>query len=229
MTARIGILSFQGAVQDHFHHLEREHARAVMIRNADELAGIDALILPGGESTVSARFLSRYGMDREIIRLADEGLPIWGICAGSVLLSRELSAGEFEPLGLLPLQAKRNGYGRQLHSGRKMVRAPGILPEPGAAFPFIRAPKLLPLSEETSTAQPAAWDSEGEAVGFIGGRMHQILATAFHPELSSCTSFHRWLIQKAREYRLTAVQRQAPPAHSVRFAPEERVRRSAAP
>lgn len=162
----IGILTLQGAVQDHFEALEKSGGVPLLVRSREDLEKIDGLIIPGGESTVMSRFLEQYHLVEPIREHARSGRPLWGICAGSILLARQVlisrpgllsRAGTIAPgdsgylsrktepgtLALLPFIAERNSYGRQLASREHRVFAPSFLPEQGAMMPFIRAPRFI--------------------------------------------------------------------------------------
>ncbi len=207
MTApRIGILAFQGAVQDHLPHLHREGAEVVLVRRTEELKGLNALIIPGGESSVTGRFLQAYGMTDPIRALAESGMPVWGICAGAIVMAGMVDNKPSPGLALLDFHAIRNSYGRQLSSGSRLVMAPGFLEEKGEPMPFIRAPRFeLPetaVSARSGGAGKAAWLEDGSPAAIIGGWNNHLLASAFHPELTASRGFHRWIVEKARSFNL---------------------------
>lgn len=243
----IGILTLQGAVQDHFAPLAGAGAHPVSVRSARELALVDGLIIPGGESTVMGRFLHSYGMVELLRDFGQGGFPIWGICAGSILLAREVllprpalipgavlssgeegsgegCAGETEPgktpgvLALLPMMVERNSYGRQLASREILVQAPGFLGSAGEMMPFIRAPRFFPGEE----LRIIAWTGEGSPTGVLGGPEENILATSFHPELTEAGGFHRWMVEKALAWRQHGrFGRAALPGSGPALTPEE--------
>lgn len=185
---RIGILCLQGAVQDHLAPLSRLGAEGVEVRRPADLEGLDGLILPGGESTVMARFIASYGLADPIRDFAATGKPVWGLCAGAIILSTEiLSAPGREavrgPLGLLPARAVRNAYGRQLSSFEEEV---STMSGPFHGI-FIRAPRLDPLGDtEVLGRRP-----NGEPVILRSGK---ILAASFHPELSGDDRLHAYFL-----------------------------------
>lgn len=196
---RIGILILQGAVQDHFGHIEAAGGAVSLVRGQEDLDRLDGLIIPGGESTVTGRFLKEYGMIDPLRNLAVSGLPVWGVCAGAILLVREVDGRPGIGLDLLELKAHRNWYGRQRASEVKRVYAPGFLPPEGGGMPFIRAPRLsIP---ESSEATVFARLENDEPVGIAGGRHPDVIATAFHPELTEIIEFHRRFVEKAKAYR----------------------------
>jgi pyridoxal 5'-phosphate synthase pdxT subunit len=205
---RIGILALQGAVQDHVAPFARLGVETVEVRRPEELEGhggtgghrgLDGLVLPGGESTVMGRYLREYGLVEPIRRLAAEGLPIWGLCAGAILLCREVD-GEPGVLALLPARAARNAYGRQLSSFEEELDTP-VGPFHGI---FIRAPRLEALDgaevlSRRSVARRSGLPSDapqGEAVLI---RHRNILAASFHPELSGDDRLHRYFLDMVEE------------------------------
>ncbi len=177
----VGILALQGAVQDHEAPLARLGVRTRQIRRPEELEGIDALILPGGESSVMARFLNQYGIVALIREKIRSGMPVFGICAGAILLCREVD-GKPGSLAVLPASARRNAYGRQLAS----FTAPLGTPVGNFEGIFIRAPILEP---DPGTEVLACHD--GRAVLLRSGK---VLAATFHPELTGDDRLHAWFL-----------------------------------
>src|ERR687895_395637 len=145
---RVGVLALQGAVREHVNALREVGAEAVEVRLPRDLAGLQALILPGGESTTQRRLLERYGLIEPIRAMARAGAPLWGTCAGMILLARRQADGDPGVLGLLDVKVQRNAYGRQLDSFEADVEVAGIGPELHHGV-FIRAP-VLRSEEHTS-------------------------------------------------------------------------------
>lgn len=177
----VGILALQGAVQDHEAVFARLGVATRQVRNAQDLEGMDALVLPGGESTVMSRFLSLYGLDTAIRERVAGGMPVFGICAGAILLCREVD-GFPGALSLLGARANRNAYGRQLASFTSSLETPvgafnGI---------FIRAPILVP---DPGTEVLATC---GDAAVLL--RSGHVFAATFHPELSGDDRLHAWFL-----------------------------------
>lgn len=223
----VGILTFQGAVQEHIAPLAQVGAEYRLVRLPEELEGLDALIIPGGESTVIHRFLHRYGMIAPMRAFAQKGHRIWGICAGAIVLATNVDGEAGKGASLLEIQVRRNDYGRQLASGANLVFSPEFLPTEGAMMPFIRAPRFA--ASQSREAKAIATRENGEPVGFIGGSQENILATAFHPELTDVRSFHAWVAGEPLPRDIKATPRQARQGDFVRCAPEEPARRCAAP
>jgi 5'-phosphate synthase pdxT subunit len=182
---RVGVLGLQGAFQDHLPILNRLGVRAQVIRDSQSLASIDRLILPGGESTVMAKFLSEMAIAQPLKRYIAEGMPVWGICAGTVLLA---AAVDDRPgsLSSLPIRVSRNAYGRQIASNIHSIPI-SVLYQIGYPAIFIRAPKIT--NWEQTVQVHARLDEDPVFLQF-----RNIMATTFHPELNKDTLFHRYFI-----------------------------------
>jgi pyridoxal 5'-phosphate synthase pdxT subunit len=184
---RVGILAVQGAVREHAEALRAVGADPVLVRLPADLAGLDALILPGGESTAMRRMIDQYGLREPIRAMARAGAPMLGTCAGMILLADRLADGEEPVLGLLDVEVQRNAYGRQLDSFEADLDVPLLGPEQLHGV-FIRAPVL---SDVGPKAEVLARDPEGRPIAVRQGR---VLATAFHPELTGDRRMHRLLL-----------------------------------
>ena len=157
------------------------------VRTPRDLEGLDGLIVPGGESTTIGKLLVAYGLELPIKHAAVEGLPVWGTCAGMILLARDILGGEPDGrIGLMDLSVQRNAFGRQLDSFETDLAFTG-LDQPIHAV-FIRAPLVERLGPQ---AQPLASLEDGRVVA---ARQGNLVATAFHPELTPDTSLHRWFL-----------------------------------
>jgi 5'-phosphate synthase pdxT subunit len=186
--ARIGVLALQGAVREHAAAIREIGADPVEVRLPRDLVDLDALILPGGESTTMRRLLDSYGLREPIAALARAGAPLFGTCAGMILLADRLGDGEAPYFGLLDLEVRRNGYGRQLDSFEADLDVPS-LGEPPLHGVFIRAPLVTGVGPGVEVL---ARDPDGNPVAVRQGR---VLATAFHPELTGDRRLHRLLLQ----------------------------------
>jgi 5'-phosphate synthase pdxT subunit len=184
---RIGVLALQGAVREHVDAIRAVGAEPVQVRLPADIEGLDALILPGGESTTMRRLIDRYGLREPIQRMAHEGRPMLGTCAGMILLASGTSDGDEPVLGLLDLVVQRNGYGRQLESFESDVSLPAVGEAPLHGV-FIRAPVV---TESGKQVEVLARDAAGRPIAVRQGR---ILATAFHPELTDDRRIHRLLL-----------------------------------
>jgi 5'-phosphate synthase pdxT subunit len=184
---RIGVLAVQGAVREHLEAIRDIGAEPISVRLPRDFEGLDALILPGGESTTMRRFIDRYGLREPILAMAGRGAPMLGTCAGMILLAERLSDGDEPVLGLLDVSVERNAYGRQLDSYEADVNLPAIGEEPLHGV-FIRAPVVVDTGPDVEVL---ARDTSGR---IIAVRQGKVLATAFHPELTGDRRLHRFLL-----------------------------------
>jgi 5'-phosphate synthase pdxT subunit len=185
---RVGILALQGAVREHADAVRALGAEPVLVRLPADLERLDALILPGGESTTMRRLIDRYGLREPILAMARQGRPMLGTCAGMILLSSRTADGEEPVLPLLDVTVQRNAYGRQLDSHEADLSIPAIGDEPLRGV-FIRAPVLADTGPDVEVL---ARDDEGRPIAVRQGR---VLATAFHPELTDDRRLHRLLLE----------------------------------
>ena len=194
----IGILALQGDFAEHRAALDALGVDSRLVRLPDELAAIDGLIIPGGESTTMALLLDRYGLREPLRGRLAAGLPAWGTCAGMVLLARRLTDRRPRPLGIVDMVVSRNAFGRQVDSFETELSVEGI---GGSALHavFIRAPVV----QETGAAvRVLARLPDGRAVAVQQGPH---LATAFHPELTADRRLHRHFIATVAESGRLAV------------------------
>jgi pyridoxal 5'-phosphate synthase pdxT subunit len=203
---RIGVLAVQGDFAEHAAHLRRA-AQALQrdmkiyeVRTPRDIEGLNGLIVPGGESTAMGKLLVAYGLEQPIKEAAQAGMPLWGTCAGMILLARDILGGEPDGrIGLMDMAVQRNAFGRQIDSFETELDFTGI-DHPIHAV-FIRAPLVEHLGPE---AQPLATLPDGRVVA---AQQDNLLATAFHPELTPDTSLHAWFIEQCAARR--GAERQA--------------------
>jgi 5'-phosphate synthase pdxT subunit len=190
---RIGVLALQGAFREHLDTLGAIGVEGVRVREPRDLEGISGLILPGGESTTMRKLIERWGMRDPIMTLAASGAPIFGTCAGMIVLARDIAGGEEPVLPLLDVTVARNAFGRQLDSFET-----DVVVEPLGATPihalFIRAPIIERVGPGVDVL---ARLDDGRIVAV---RERNILATSFHPELIGETRFHRLVAAMASEH-----------------------------
>jgi 5'-phosphate synthase pdxT subunit len=189
---RIGVLAVQGAVREHVRAITDVGAEAVEVRLPRDLVDLDALILPGGESTTMRKLIDAYGLREPIASLARGGAPLLGTCAGMILLAERIADGDDPVFGLLDIEVRRNGYGRQLDSFEADLSVPSLGDEPLHGV-FIRAPMVTDVGPR---AEVLARDPDGTPVAVRQGR---VLATAFHPELTDDRRLHRLLTDMIAE------------------------------
>jgi 5'-phosphate synthase pdxT subunit len=190
---KIGALALQGAFREHLETLHAIGVEGVRVREPAELEGISGLILPGGESTTMRHLVERWGLRDPILDLAQRGAPIFGTCAGMIVLARDIAGGEPPILPLLDVTVERNAFGRQLDSFEADVAVPVLGDRPVHAV-FIRAPVVERTGPDVDVL---AHLDDGRVVAV---RERNVIATAFHPELAGETRFHRLVAAMASEH-----------------------------
>ena len=190
---RVGVLALQGAFAEHRVALTRLGCEAVEIRTPAQLATIDALAMPGGESTTMTRLLHTSGLFDALATRLTEGFPVFGTCAGMILLATTVLDGRLDqhPFGAIELAVRRNGYGRQIDSFEADLTVTG-LDEPFRAV-FIRAPRVESFGATVRVL--ATYDDAPVLV--CGGNQGQILCASFHPELTADTRIHQLFLTHA--------------------------------
>ena len=184
---KIGVLASQGAFAEHISTLRQLDTEAVPVRLPGELRGVDGLIIPGGESTAISRLMSSYSLMSEITSMARDGIPLFGTCAGMILMARNISGNTTESLGLMDIRVKRNAFGRQVDSFETELEIPVLGEKPFPAV-FIRAPVIKRCD---SGVDILACLKDGR---IVAARQGKLLVTAFHPELTDDLRFHRYFL-----------------------------------
>jgi len=184
---RIGVLAAQGAFAEHIAILHQLKVEVTPVRLPAELVGVDGLIIPGGESTSISRLMLDYNLASEIRSLVKNGLPIFGTCAGMILLAKRNSALAAEPLGVMDITVRRNAFGRQRDSFETELSIP-VLGEKLFPGVFIRAPVIEQVNNEVEILARLA---DGTSVAVRQGKL---LASAFHPELTNDLRFHQYFL-----------------------------------
>jgi len=182
---RIGVLAAQGAFIEHMAVLRRLGVEAVPVRLPGDLEGLDGLIIPGGESTTISQLLVDYKLLDELKKLAQNGLPIFGTCAGMILLANDVPDPRVEPLGVMQIKIKRNAFGRQRESFETELAIPVLGDKPFHGV-FIRAPAIEQVNNGVEILSRLA---DGTIVAARQGKM---LVAAFHPELTDDLRFHQY-------------------------------------
>jgi 5'-phosphate synthase pdxT subunit len=190
---KIGVLALQGDFIEHVRTYRAIGVEAVEVRLPEHLEGVSGLTLPGGESTTMRRLIDRWGLRQPILDLADSGAPIFGTCAGLILLAREIAGDEEPVLALLDVTVRRNAFGRQLDSFEADLSVPMLGDDPLHGV-FIRAPVIERVGPGVDVL---ARLDDGRIVAV---RERNIIATAFHPELAGETRFHRLVATMAAEH-----------------------------
>ena len=185
----VGVLALQGAFREHCRALERAGAEVRQVRRRRDLDGLGALVIPGGESTTIGKLMVSYHLLDPVRELVAGGLPVFGTCAGLVMLAREVVEGDQPLLGLMDIEVRRNAFGRQVKSFEAELELPSFGKEPFHGI-FIRAPWI-------ESAGPGV-----ELLAEYGGhpvaaRQDKMLVTAFHPELTGDLRLHRYFLDLA--------------------------------
>jgi 5'-phosphate synthase pdxT subunit len=187
---KIGVLGLQGAVREHVKAIEQCGAQAVVIKKKEELESVDGLILPGGESTTMRRLIDRYDLMDELRSFAKSGKPMFGTCAGLILLAKKLEGYEQPHLGVMDVTVERNSFGRQRESFEAELFVAGV----GEDFPavFIRAPHIVSAGENVEIL--AKHDGR-----IVAAREGQFLGCSFHPELTEDIRITEYFIKMVQE------------------------------
>ncbi len=188
MKPSVGVLAVQGDVVEHLRALAGAGARASAVKNERELAAVDALVIPGGESTTVIRLLERFELDRPIVARVRAGMPLWGTCMGMIVAARDVAGLEQKTLDLIDITVRRNAFGRQVESAEVPLTVAALGAKPFPAV-FIRAPWV-------ERAGPGV-----EVVASYGGhgvfvRQENVMGTAFHPELTADRRVHEYFLRE---------------------------------
>ncbi|MDP4125562.1 MAG: pyridoxal 5'-phosphate synthase glutaminase subunit PdxT [Bacillota bacterium] len=192
MKKRVGVLALQGAFREHRQVLEQLGCDVVEIRKVSDLEGIHGLIIPGGESTTIGKLLNIDGMGEEIKELAAKDLPIFGTCAGMILLSKTIIDSDQYRLNLMDTIVERNAFGRQVASFETDLMVSAMGPNPLRAV-FIRAPFIREVAPNVGIL--AEYDGK-----IVFARQGNLLASAFHPELTPDQRVHQYFLDMIDEY-----------------------------
>ncbi|HZP00434.1 MAG TPA: pyridoxal 5'-phosphate synthase glutaminase subunit PdxT [Terriglobia bacterium] len=184
----VGILAVQGDFALHARMLERIGAPFMLVKHASEVAEVSGLILPGGESTTMLKFFAAEGLGEAIKEFAGAGKPVFGTCAGAILLAKEVLNSPQDRLALIDISIERNAYGRQVDSSVRQGECPELTARP-VEMVFIRAPIIRRVGEGVRVLGSC----DGLPVLVEQGN---ILATTFHPELTEDETIHRYFLQK---------------------------------
>ncbi|MBH8604302.1 pyridoxal 5'-phosphate synthase glutaminase subunit PdxT [Thermoactinomyces sp. CICC 10522] len=191
---KIGVLALQGAVREHVRLLEQAGAEAVAVKRVEQLSDLDGLVIPGGESTTISKLMNEYQMTEPIRQMYQSGKPIFGTCAGMILIACRIEGRDEPHLGLMDITVKRNAFGRQRESFEASLDVKGIGDQFQAVF--IRAPYI----EEVGPGVEILAEVDGK---IVAARQGHLLAAAFHPELTDDVRFHAYFIEMVRESMVT--------------------------
>ena len=186
LTARAGVLGLQGDFAEHLATLERLGVEAIDVRRPDQLDEIDALIIPGGESTTIGKLAQQYGIIEKLRDRAAEGMPVWGTCAGAIFIAKDVPGHPHPLASLMDITVERNAFGRQVDSFEADLDVPVLGADPFHAV-FIRAPVITRVGPGVEVLART-----GGSV--VAARQGRLLATSFHPELTHDERFHRFFL-----------------------------------
>ncbi|MFD2680012.1 pyridoxal 5'-phosphate synthase glutaminase subunit PdxT [Bacillus seohaeanensis] len=192
----IGVLGLQGAVREHIRSIESCGAEAVVVKRVEQLESLDGIIMPGGESTTMRRLIDRYGFMEPLKEFAAKGKPIFGTCAGLILLAKQIAGYDEPHLGLMDITVERNSFGRQRESFETDLDIPHVGDNFNAVF--IRAPHIIEAGEDVEILA-----KHGDRI--VMARHGQFLGCSFHPELTDdnrLTAFFIEMVKEAKEKAL---------------------------
>lgn len=193
----IGVLALQGDIREHLRALEEAGARAVPVRRPMELEPVDALVIPGGESTTMVKLARTFELFAPLRKRIEAGMPVYGSCAGMIMLADRILEGITgqETLGGIDMVVRRNAFGRQVDSFEGEVRLSGMGDAPFHAV-FIRAPWVEAIGDDVEVLGRT---EKGEGAGrIVAVRQGRLVATAFHPELTGDIRVHRYFVDLVR-------------------------------
>ena len=188
----IGVLALQGDFLEHAAVLRRLSVEAREVRTAEQLKGLDGLIIPGGESTTFCRLIGDFRLQEPLAAFVRTGAPTWGTCAGMILLANHASDLPFPTLEAIDIEVDRNAYGRQVDSFEADIDVPAIGAEPFHAV-FIRAPVVASVGQGVEVLATCRRD-DSDPERPVAVRQGTVMATSFHPELTDDTRLHRYFL-----------------------------------
>lgn len=192
---KIGVLALQGAVREHVKSLEAPNTEVVIIKRVEQLDDLDGLVFPGGESTTMRRLVNKYGFFQPLRDFAEAGKPIFGTCAGLILMAEKIEGSDEEGhLQLMDMKVERNAFGRQRESFETTLVIDQVADDVEAVF--IRAP----LISETGEAVDILAEYEGE---IVAAKQNHLLACSFHPELTDDARLHQFFVKMVKEAKET--------------------------
>jgi 5'-phosphate synthase pdxT subunit len=187
---KVGVLGLQGAVREHVRSIEASGAEAVVVKRAEQLSEIDGLIIPGGESTTMRRLIDKYSFMEPLRTFGASGKPVFGTCAGLILIAKEIVGYEEPHLGLMDAKVERNSFGRQVDSFEAELTIAGIADD--FVGVFIRAPHIVEVGEDVEVLAK----HNGR---IVAARQDQFLGCSFHPELTDDHRITQYFVNMVKE------------------------------
>ncbi|GAB2721669.1 pyridoxal 5'-phosphate synthase glutaminase subunit PdxT [Paenibacillus thermoaerophilus] len=191
---KIGVLALQGAVAEHVRMIEATGAESAIVKRTEQLESLDGIILPGGESTTIGKLMREYGFIEELRRFAESGKPVFGTCAGLILLANRIEGQDEAHLRLMDITVARNAFGRQRESFETDLHVKGI--DETVRAVFIRAPLITQVGEGVEVL--SIYRDQ-----IVAARQGHLLAASFHPELTDDTRMHEYFAGMVRESKAT--------------------------
>lgn len=187
---KIGVLALQGAVREHVKALQAPDVDVITIKRTEQLDGIDGLVFPGGESTTMRRLINQYGFYEPLQAFAAKGKPIFGTCAGAILMASEIANQDDPHLAVMDMTVERNAFGRQKESFEVMLNMKDVAPDIEAVF--IRAPIIQSVGPDVDVL--AEYDGQ-----IVAAKQGPFLACSFHPELTDDDRMHQYFVTLVRD------------------------------
>lgn len=184
---RIGVLALQGGVTEHINHLKALNCETAEVRKPEELDGLDGIILPGGESTTIGKLIKETGILDKLREKIAKGFPVWGTCAGMILLAKNIENDSARYIQVMDITVKRNAYGSQADSFLVQKKIDEVSREEEIPLVFIRAPYITEVEDNVQVLCMVNKD-------IVAVKQHNMLATSFHPELTDNLQFHRYFV-----------------------------------
>lgn len=193
----IGVLGLQGAIEEHVKHIHNLGLQSLIVKKPEQLKDVNGLILPGGESTTMRKLIDRYGFFEPLKEFSNKGIPIFGTCAGMVLIAKEIIDSNTSHLNLMDISVKRNAFGRQVDSFVTALDVRG-LNDPFNAI-FIRAPYIESAGKNVEIL--ATYDGK-----IVAAKQDHILVSSFHPELTDDNRFLELFVEMVKEPKVEMVK-----------------------
>ncbi|TSB44660.1 pyridoxal 5'-phosphate synthase glutaminase subunit PdxT [Alkalicoccobacillus porphyridii] len=187
---KIGVLALQGAVREHVRSLQAEDTEVIIVKKAEQLDELDGLVFPGGESTTMRRLINQYGFFEPLKAFGESGKPIFGTCAGLILMADEIVGQDAAHLGLMNMRVQRNAFGRQRESFETTLEVQGVAEDLRSVF--IRAPLIEEVGEHVEVL--STYNGE-----IVAARQGHYLTCSFHPELTDDFRLHQFFATMVRE------------------------------
>ncbi|MEG6587794.1 pyridoxal 5'-phosphate synthase glutaminase subunit PdxT [Paenibacillus barengoltzii] len=187
---RVGVLALQGAVAEHIRSMEKTGVEGVTVKHVEQFADLDGLIIPGGESTTIGKLMRKYGFIEAIRDFSGQGKPIFGTCAGLIVMAKEIEGGEEPHLALMDIKVSRNAFGRQRESFETDLDVKGL--EAPLRAVFIRAPLITAVGDGVEVL--STYKDE-----IVTARQGHLLVSSFHPELTDDFSLHTYFVEMIKQ------------------------------